>query len=581
MRTRFFIGAIPFFDSKMAVHAYRMITQDGDKLLGSAEDFRQLGGELLAPALELVQKLGVEPFAGDRDFFIDISKYQLLIGMPASKNIPPDNVVCIIDKETLADAAARGRLDELKSKGYRIAHKGLPDNKDFEDTLKYFDFMLLSCADPDFDIELRVIRPFVFKTRLVITDVPDIGSFNRYSGARGLMLSGGFYEQPVTKGISSISPLKINALRLLREINSESFELGAAAMTIERDAALSISLLRFLNKANPDRSRKIDSIRSAVAILGQNEVKKWANVTVSVDIGEDRPSELTRLSLLRAKFAENLARAAGIPDKSGSLFIAGLFSLLDVMFQMPLSFAIDEVAADDEIKSALFGGEGPIYEVLSLVLAYERADWHNASIIMVRNGIDIEDLAQSYLDALYWYRQLLDSIDRQREEAGALGAGESAGHWGRRVMAVDYGEARTGLAVSDGTGSMAGEAWTIKTKGWKAAASAIAKEAESRGVGLIAVGHPVNMDGTAGASAESCARFAQQLRDTCSGGAGVVLWDERMTTMQAHRILDETGNYGKKRKEKVDAVAASLILESYLMRSAERSSQKSEYGDSL
>jgi EAL and modified HD-GYP domain-containing signal transduction protein len=230
-----------------------------------------------------------------------------------------------------------------------------------------------------------------------------------------VLLSGNFYSQPITKGAGEISPLKINALHLLGQINDESFDLGATADTIERDPALSISLLRFINTMNPDRSRKIDSIRNAVAILGQNEVKKWANVAISVGIGEDRPSEITRLSLIRAKFAENLAPLFNMALSSGSLFISGLFSLLDVILQMPLSDAFDEVAVDNEIRDSLVNSKGRIYEVLALIFAYERADWHNASIIMVRNGIDIAQLSQAFLDSLYWYRQLLDAIDDEEE----------------------------------------------------------------------------------------------------------------------------------------------------------------------
>lgn len=418
MSTRFFISAIPFFDAKMAVHAYRMMTHDGDKLLGSAEDFRMLGTELLAPALELVQKIGVEPFAGGHDFFIDISKYQLLIGMPLSKKIPPDNVVCVINKDTLTDNAAYAKLGVLKRKGYRVALQGLPVTISMDTAVKFFDFILLSTLDSNFSADLRTIRPYVFKTRLIITDVPDMESFGKYSGARGVLLSGDFYSQPITKGVSEISPLKINLLSLLRDLSDESFELGTAATTIERDPALSISLLRFINAMNPDRSRKIDSIRNAVAILGQKEVKKWANVAISVGIGEDRPSEITKLSLIRAKFAENLAPVFGMDGKAGSLFIAGLFSLLDVILQLPLERAINEVAADAEIRAALLKKEGRLYEVLSLIFAYERADWHNAAIIMVRNGVDIEDLTQSFLDSLYWYRQLLDAIDA---EDGVIG----------------------------------------------------------------------------------------------------------------------------------------------------------------
>ena len=408
---RFFICAIPLFDANMAVHAYRMMTRDGDKLLGAAEDFRMLGSELLASALDLVGKIGTAPFAGNHDFFVGISKYQLLIGMPLSMNIPPDNLVCVIDRDTLTDNAAYAKLGILKRKGYKLAIDGIPQTISMETTVKFFDYVLLCYCDPDFREDFKTIRPHVFETRLVITDVPDTDTFTKLAGARGVLLSGNFYSQPITKGLTNISPLKINALHLLGQINDDNFDLGVAADTIERDPALSISLLRFINAINPDRSRKIDSIRNAVAILGQNEVRKWSNVAISVSIGEDQPSEITRLSLIRARFAENLAPAFDLAIKSGSLFIAGLFSLLDVILQMPMHRAIDEVAAHSDIRDALINNTGPIYEVLSLVFAYERADWHDASIIMLRNNVDIEVISQAFLDSLCWYRQLLDAID--------------------------------------------------------------------------------------------------------------------------------------------------------------------------
>ena len=131
-----------------------------------------------------------------------------------------------------------------------------------------------------------------------------------------------------------------------------------------------------------------------------------------------------------------------------------------------------------------------------------------------------------------------------------------------RVMAVDYGDARTGVAVSDGTATLAGEAWVLREKGMNGTARAIAAEAAARGVGTVVVGHPKNMNGSAGPRAEKSERLAGQIRKLCD--AEVVLWDERMTTVRAHQILTDAGKFGKKRKNTVDAVAASLILESYL-----------------
>ena len=424
MSIRFFISAVPLFDSNMAVHAYMMMTHDGEKLLGAAEDFRMLGGELLAPELELVNNIGIEPFAGGHDFFIELSKYQLLIGMPLNMKTSPEKLVCVIDKETLADNAAYAKMGILKRNGYRMALKGLPDAIHLETAAKFFDFVLLSCIDESFSRDIKAIRPFIFKTNLVLMDVPDMASFNKFAGARNVLLSGYFYSQPITKGVAEISPLKINSLNLLKQINEEGFDLINAANTIERDPALSISLLRFINAMNPDRSREIDSIRRAVAILGQKEVKKWATVAISIGIGEDRPSEITKLSLIRAKFAENLAPAFDMAIKSGSLFISGLFSLLDVILQKPMWEAIEEVASEEEIKDALVNNTGRIYDVLSLIYAYERADWHTASISMVRNGVDIEVLTQAFLDSLYWYRQLLDAIDEARYQFASDARGE-------------------------------------------------------------------------------------------------------------------------------------------------------------
>ena len=131
-----------------------------------------------------------------------------------------------------------------------------------------------------------------------------------------------------------------------------------------------------------------------------------------------------------------------------------------------------------------------------------------------------------------------------------------------RVMAVDYGDARTGVAVSDESASLVGEVWVIHDKRQTSVAQALIAESASRGVGAIVIGYPKNMNGSIGPRAEKSEQFAELLRGQCD--IEVILWDERMTTMSANRILSDAGRRGKKRKNTVDAVAASLILENYL-----------------
>jgi putative Holliday junction resolvase len=129
-------------------------------------------------------------------------------------------------------------------------------------------------------------------------------------------------------------------------------------------------------------------------------------------------------------------------------------------------------------------------------------------------------------------------------------------------MAVDYGDTRSGVAVSDPTGSIAGQAWTIEERDRDALVRAIAREAEARQVAAIVVGYPRNMDGTEGERARRSAELAELLGEAT--GLGISLWDERLTTVYAGRILNDANRRGKKRKGVIDAVAATLILEGYL-----------------
>lgn len=131
-----------------------------------------------------------------------------------------------------------------------------------------------------------------------------------------------------------------------------------------------------------------------------------------------------------------------------------------------------------------------------------------------------------------------------------------------RIMAVDFGDVRTGIAVSDLSKTLVGEAFVIKEPRMDRAAERIFDEAVLRGAEKIILGYPKNMNGTLGERAEKSERLRDKLASL--GAPEVILWDERRTTVDAHRILSESGRSGKKRKETVDAVAATLILEGYL-----------------
>ncbi len=131
-----------------------------------------------------------------------------------------------------------------------------------------------------------------------------------------------------------------------------------------------------------------------------------------------------------------------------------------------------------------------------------------------------------------------------------------------KIMAIDYGDARTGVAISDLLCSIVGSTTVIHSRNQDKTLAELVRLVQEQGVTEIVVGLPKNMDGTEGVRAELCRAFAQRVQEET--GLKVAMWDERRTTVEAHNILSQHNYHGKKRKNTVDAVAAALILEGYL-----------------
>ena len=131
-----------------------------------------------------------------------------------------------------------------------------------------------------------------------------------------------------------------------------------------------------------------------------------------------------------------------------------------------------------------------------------------------------------------------------------------------RVLAIDYGDARTGIAISDASGSIVGRTTVIHSRRPQQTAEAIAALVQESGAERLVMGFPRNMDGTEGPRAEKARQFKALLEE--ASGLPVILWDERRSTIEAHAILHAAGKKEKKHRANVDAVAATLLLEGYL-----------------
>lgn len=193
-------------------------------------------------------------------------------------------------------------------------------------------------------------------------------------------------------------------------VNREDFDLTEVADIIGRDVALTLSLLKMVNRMTINSN--ITSIRHAAAMLGQKELKRWINTAVVNGLCVDKPNEVTRLSLLRAKFAENLAPAFGLMIKKEELFLMGLFSVLDAVLDKPMSEVLNMVTVSKDVREALVNQQGMLAPVYDFVVQYETANWPEVSRQMVIHDLELEEVSDAYVNSLTWYRELMSGVQK-------------------------------------------------------------------------------------------------------------------------------------------------------------------------
>jgi EAL and modified HD-GYP domain-containing signal transduction protein len=406
---KLFIVSLPLFTSEMVVDSYRLVFRSSTKLFGTAQGHMELDGAMYSPGLDTLNRVGIDPFTGGKPIFIAVSQYLLLAGVAQGCNIPPEQVVCVLSTVPL-DPEYLDKCRELKEQGFRIALEGIAHNRESVPLYKMADYIIVDAANKDFVSELRMLRIQYPAINALVMNVAEKTQFEKIKSVPKALFSGGFYTQPLTKGSAKVEALKANAIALLKTVSDEDYDLSGVSKVVGQDLALSVSLLKFINSPAVGITAKVNSIKAAIALLGQRETRKWVTAAVSLYIAQDQPNEIIRLSLVRAKFAENLATTFELGIHAQSLFMMGLFSLLDVVLEKPMEFAVEAVYINDNIKNALVSREGQFAPVLNLMYSYEQADWREVSYIIVINNIKIDNVYKAFEDALIWYKDVLEYI---------------------------------------------------------------------------------------------------------------------------------------------------------------------------
>ena len=402
------VTLVPLFDENMAIRAYSLFTQKTNyflnpNLLGTG----QLDGAARIEGIEVIQSMGMETLSGVSNVFVTVTNMSLFADMSLQCDASNDRIVLLLDHAVKPEPMYLERIRELRAQGYRFGMRKLlvQEFQEYTEILKLMDFVFLNHKKVDLTKAKIYFEKLFPHIQICAVEVDDMESFERLKEAAACPLyEGAFYQLPVTKGDSAVSPLKVNYIELLNTVNKDDFDLTEAADIIGRDPALTISLLKMVN--NMAVNSGITTIRHAAAMLGQRELKKWITTAVVNELCSDKPNEITRLSMLRAKFAENLAKPFGMAGNASELFLMGLFSALDVILDQNMEEALKLVKVSKNIREALLNRVGAYGELYQFMLNYEKANWQEVSRQMILMDIGMEELYDAYIQSLVWYRKL-------------------------------------------------------------------------------------------------------------------------------------------------------------------------------
>lgn len=373
-------------------------------LLGS----RQFDGAAYVDGLELIQELGTTTLSGGKPIFVSLNNISIFSSLESECKNTNHAPILLIDQTFPPVSMYTDRIRELREFGYHFAMRNLPVHcyEDYAPILSQMDYILIDCQKIDAVKASFYFRKLYPDICICASNIPDMETFGKLSPAETISLfEGTFFRMPVTRGEHKVSPLKINYISLLNLIEEDDFDLTKAADIISQDTALIISLLRLANTRS--FNSEITSVRVAVSMLGQKDLTRWIQTTVIEKLCSDKPNELMRLSLLRAKFAENLAPVFGMAMRSQELFLTGLFSILDIILDCSMEEALSMVRVSGKIRTALLEHTGSLAEVLHFIVKYESAEWQEVSRQLVLKSIEIPDVSHAWVSSLQWYAKLI------------------------------------------------------------------------------------------------------------------------------------------------------------------------------
>ncbi len=386
-----FLARQPIFRPNMKVFGYELLFRSGlQNFCSAAIDSMAATSNVISNSQYL---LGLQKVTAGKRAFINFPQGMLNRHTPFLFSAR-STVVEILEDVKVTPTLLKN-CSKLADKGYIFAlddfkyRKGLEPLMELAKIVK-FDVLAMSWEE----LEEEVARARRYKLKLLAEKVETMAQFQRLQEMGFHLYQGYFFSKPEIMSSKDIPGSKLQYLNMLSQLQDQTTDYEKIAELVSHDVALAYKLLRYVNSAAFGVRVEVKSLQSAIALVGEEKLRQWISVMMLSYLAEDKPNELLRLSVQRARFCQGLSDLIAGVGSRASCYTLGMLSLLDVILERKMEQILDGLHLDQDLYDALVSGTGRLGVLLTLTTAYEQGDWPTVDKICQALSVNVQALPQ-------------------------------------------------------------------------------------------------------------------------------------------------------------------------------------------
>lgn len=393
-----YVARQPIFDREEKVFGYELLFRDG---LQNA--FHGDTDEASRATLDRSLLMGLEVLCDGRRAFVNCTRDTLIKGLVTL--LPSTTTVVEILESVPADPDVFSACRNLKEAGYLIALDDYVAEDPRKPLAELADIIKVEMQLTTEQERVALMKQFgPWRYRMLAEKIETHADFIRARDQGFVYFQGYFFRRPEMLSTRDMPAHRLNYLRMLQEVSRPDLDLPGLEKLIKSEASVCYRLLRYLNSAVFGFRSEIHSVRHALSLLGERDLRRWVRLIAAVGAGQERTSDLVLSALVRGRFGELLSPHVSHGDSD--LFLMGLLSLIDAMLEMPMADVLEKIPLDHATKAVLLGQPSALRPLFQLMLAHESGEWEAAASLSAGLQLDSEDVAGFYWQAQEWARKL-------------------------------------------------------------------------------------------------------------------------------------------------------------------------------